>query len=66
MVRTLLKQLHQVENEGVYKTYVRVQESGTFKPRINFSRTMQREVVPWKFQPHVKRGIPLHQGPRPE
>jgi 5-methylcytosine-specific restriction enzyme subunit McrC len=43
MVRTLLKQLHQVENEGVYKTYVRVQESGTFKPRINFSRTMQRE-----------------------
>ncbi len=43
MVRTLLKQLHQVENEGVYKSYVRVQETGTFKPRINFSKTMQRE-----------------------
>jgi 5-methylcytosine-specific restriction enzyme subunit McrC len=43
MVRTLLKQLHQVENEGLYKIYVRVQESGPFKPRINFSRTMQRE-----------------------
>jgi len=43
MVRTLLKQLHQVENEGLYKTYVRVQESGPFKPRVNFSRTIQRE-----------------------
>jgi 5-methylcytosine-specific restriction enzyme subunit McrC len=43
IVRTLLKQLQQIEAEGLIKTYLKVQESGIFKPRINFSRTMQRE-----------------------
>lgn len=43
IVRTLLKQLRQVENEGLYKNYARIRETGTFKPRIDFAKTIQRE-----------------------
>lgn len=43
IVKTLLKQLGEIEREGLYKRYVRFEESGSFKPRINFSKTIQRE-----------------------
>jgi 5-methylcytosine-specific restriction enzyme subunit McrC len=43
IVRTFLKQLRQLENEGLYKNYVRTREIGPFKPRINFGKTIQRE-----------------------
>jgi 5-methylcytosine-specific restriction enzyme subunit McrC len=66
IVRTLLKQLHQVENEGVYKVYVRAEESGPFKPRVNFSRTIQREWCRGNFSRtsndvfHLTRDHPLN------
>ncbi len=42
IVRSLLRQLRAVAQEGLHKTYSLTHLHGTFKPRINFPRTMQK------------------------
>lgn len=42
IARSLLKQLHAVEQEGILKTYRQKMGSFTFKPSVRFSKTAQR------------------------
>lgn len=66
MVRTLLKQLREIEKEGLYKKYVRFEDVGSFKPRINFSKTIQRDWCRGNFSRtsnevfHFTRDHPLN------
>jgi 5-methylcytosine-specific restriction enzyme subunit McrC len=43
MVKTLLKQLRIVEQEGLYKIYRRENKTGMYRPKINFGRTLQTQ-----------------------
>lgn len=48
VVMSLLQQLRSVSQEGMIKEYLATPNTGAFKPRINFSKTIQR---------HWSRGI---------
>lgn len=41
LIKTLLKQLRLVEQEGLYKVYRRDSKTGPYHPKINFARTVQ-------------------------
>jgi 5-methylcytosine-specific restriction enzyme subunit McrC len=43
IVRTLLKQLQAIVTQGLYKTYTPFRGSGTFRSRIDFSRSISKE-----------------------
>jgi len=49
MIKTLLKQLRVLEQEGLFKDYQRENHIGTYRPRINFGRTLQSQWSRGKF-----------------